>query len=189
MSIASKAKRSRISWSLGVTRLAADCQLDLLYKGVRGDLGPYYRPNSTVPWGPPEEFQYITEDKGGETWSFLRMSATDRDHLRCDLSLLHTFAGGADSFTQTVQSLVTQGKQELLVDYLNLLVKSEHFSSHDPHLYSSDGSRKDGGMTQENQIKEHGGDLEQYREFKEKAENSAKVVTAEAGESLEKKPH
>ena len=97
------------------------------------------------------------------------------DHVLCDLDLLHSLLGLTDVFSQAVQTLLSHGKMELLTDYLNLLVKSENYTAHDPLIFNWDGFRRDGEGTQEKDLLNHGRDLEQFREFKLKATASAET--------------
>ena len=83
--------------------------------------------------------------------------------------------GLSDVFSQAVQTLLSHGKMELLTDYLNLLVKSENYTAHDPLIFNCDGFRRDGEGTQEKDLLDHGRDLEQFREFQLKATASAET--------------
>ena len=106
ISITSTAKRSRISWTLGDTKVISEHHLTHLYKSVRDDLKPYHRPNSNIPWGPPEEFSFVVKDINGESKRYLRMVAgCPRDHVLCDLDLLHSLLRVTDVFSQAVQTL------------------------------------------------------------------------------------
>ena len=98
-----------------------------------------------------------------------------RDHVLCDLDLLHSLLGLTDVFSQAVQTLLSHGKMELLTDYLNLLVKSENYTAHDPLIFDCEGFQKEGEGTQEKDLLDHGGDLQQFREFKRKATASAET--------------
>ena len=92
-----------------------------------------------------------------------------RDHVLCNLDLLHSLLGLSDVFSQAVQTLLSHGKMELLTDYLNLLVKWEHYTANDPLTFNCGGFRKDGEGIQEKGRLCHGGDLEQFSEFQLKA--------------------
>ena len=48
-----------------------------------------------------------------------------------------------------------------------------NYTAHDPLIFNCDGFRRDGEGTQEKDLLDHGGDLEQFREFQLKATASA----------------
>ena len=72
-------------------------------------------------------------------------------------------------FHRLFRPCLSDGNIELITDYLNLLVKWEHYTANDPLTFNCGGFRKDGEGIQEKGRLCHGGDLEQFSEFQLKA--------------------
>ena len=88
-----------------------------------------------------------------------------------------------NAYTLEIQKMKSNGRNKLLAIYLQLLIKSEFFSLHEPHSHLADGRRIDGTELQEPDILKNGGTIGELQQFIQKAKISAEDI-----DNIEKVP-
>ena len=112
--------------------------------------------------------------------NIVRFGRGNADFEKFYLTSLSAFAGGANNFTQQVQSHITRSKIELLSHLFSLLPYAEGFSSHHPELHTTLGLRKDGRGLTEMDLENSGGSIGDLATFVQTAKTSAVEVLRES---------
>ena len=175
-SVRSNAHRSRTKWGPSIHQTGEDYEFSLVYRNTRGILAPYSNSPQTakvkIAWGSPDNCVLGTAETDGVTEYFFRFSCRS-DSVKFFLGSMNPLLEQVSPLGQRVQSMVTEGKLDLLADYFSLLNKAESFSKHHPGVFLKDGFRKDGQGIQEQDLVEKGGSGEHFRSFLTAAKASA----------------
>ena len=113
-----------------------------------------------------------TAETDGVTEYFFLFSCRS-DSVKFFLGSMNPLLEQVSPLGQRVQSMVTEGKLDLLADYFSLLNKAESFSNHHPGVFLKDGFRRDGQGIQEQDLVRKGGSSEHFSSFLTAAKASA----------------
>ena len=181
-----KSSRSRYGWAPVIIKDRENYEILIFCKQTTGRVGPYTdsAPNSKhrVAWSPVSECEVIRMERKSEIVDFVRFKNTDnlQSDFRCDL--LNMFIRTTTTqFARFCTKIQMEKRFDTLCLYISLLAHSGNFSCFKPDdVHSDDGFMIDGTGIQENQLKETGGSLSEYLQFKSLAKLHAIVISEAA---------
>ena len=162
--------RPRNRWFFVITELAGKFEFSLGYKYADGTISYFSAAGRTathkVPWDPPVSCEIRVLMRKGKECDYFRFLSAKGDNQNLNVKLLNNLFAGGNDFTRRCTAMVIDKKLELLALYISLLVKSKGFTHHREDLHTDTGMRFDGKGINEQNVKEKGGNVEDFLEFK-----------------------
>ena len=93
------------------------------------------------------------------------------------------FDSGVNPFAKFVTGMIVENRQECLAEYLSLVPHAAEFVNHVEEIHTQEGFTSDGTGFTERDLAKHGGYLEELRDFRKAALESASVIAAPVSSS------
>ena len=93
------------------------------------------------------------------------------------------FDGGVNPFAKFVTGMIVEKRQECLAEYLSLVPHAAEFVNHVEEIHTQEGFTSDGTGLTERDLAKHGGYLEELKDFRKAALESASVIAAPVSSS------
>ena len=176
------AVRPRNCFFFIITRLNGNLEVSLGYKYADNAVTLYSTarrgaPGLKPPWAPPISCDYrVCKNEKGEEGEYFRFRSKVGEVQNIKVSLFNHLFGGENSFNRKCTSLCVEKKHGVLASYMTLLASSNGFTHHRPDIHRDEGIRKDTKGVNEETLKELGGSLEEFVEFREMACQAAIVI-------------
>ena len=181
-------KRPRNSWFLGVIKVeGSGAEVIIHYKTSRGKVGPQSRSSPhdqvQIPWGSVIKCEYKLVKEGENTVGEFHFTNKKGDVCKKGENILNMFNGGVNPFAKFVTGMIVENRQECLAEYLSLVPHAAEFVNHVEEIHTQEGFTSDGTGFTERDLAKHGGYLEELRDFRKAALESASVIAAPVSSS------
>ena len=170
--------QSRTGWSILVMKVQSRYQVHVMWRKFCGDITFYSnvdkRVNVRPAFGQVVECEYLRcLNDGGQVQESLVFKNQDNERIRCNFNIFNIFMKDTHEFNQFLAKLRTEGKLELMGDYITLIARSEGFGGYNLEKFSVEGFKLDGtGVTKETLVQK-GGAVEELQELLKLAKNNA----------------
>ena len=181
-STSSEADRVRTSFFLILVKIGDSRELHICWKYVDGSVGFFStsanRSKSRPAWGSVIgcKFKHDLNKEKTEYFDYFIFENRGHDKKAFKNKEMNPTLWQINSFIDMVQLMRRDKKLQLLALYLGLLPKSKNFSQNQEGVHDQDGFRLDKTGVKEEDLVAKQGNLEEYREFVEKATESCMDV-------------